>query len=150
MELYGAQKCFVFLKSAGMKINSFISDRHKSIAKWIRTSEPETAHYHDIWHVSKSITKKLFQASKEKGFEVLGAWIKGINSHLYWCALSTKQGFGNLILAKWKSIVHHISDKHTDHPDPLFKQCSHGDIEPRSWIPKGYLYIVDDAYFPVE
>ena len=137
MELFGAKKSFHFLKSSGLQISSFISDRHKSIAKWIRISEPQTSHYHNFWHVSKSITRKLLAASKETGNELIKDWMKGIRNHLYWCALSTKQGFGDMIVAKWKSMMRHISNKHTDHPNPLFKQCAHGDIEPRDYIPKG-------------
>lgn len=137
MELFGAKRCFEFLKNSGLKINTFISDRHRSIAKWIRDSEPETTHFHDFWHVAKSITKKLLAASKERGNEIISAWMKGIKNHLYWCAMSTTQGFGDLIVAKWKSILDHISNKHADLPDPLFDKCAHGDIEPRQWIPKG-------------
>ena len=137
MELFGAKRCFEFLKNAGLKIPSFISDRHRSIAKWIRESEPETKHFHDFWHVSKSITKRLLAASQEKGNEILKSWMKGIRNHLYWCAVSTKQGFGELIIAKWKSIMHHVADQHSDHPDPLFQNCAHEEIEPRDWIPKG-------------
>ena len=91
MELFGLQKCFEGLKNSGLKITTFISDRHKSVAKWIRTTQPETTHFHDFWHVSKSITKKLLAASKEKGNEAIKFWMKGIRSHLYWSALSTKQ-----------------------------------------------------------
>ena len=137
MELFGAKKCFEFLKNAGLRIHSFVSDRHKSIAKWIRESEPQTRQYHDFWHVSKSITKKLLAASQEKGNEILKSWMKGIRNHLYWCAVSTKQGFGELIVAKWKSIMNHIANQHSDHPDPLFQNCAHEEIEPRDWIPKG-------------
>ena len=114
MELLGAKRCFAFLKNAGLKIHSFISDRHRSIAKWIRESEPQTRQYHDFWHVSKSITKKLLAASQEKGNEILKSWMKGIRNHLYWSAISTKQGFGELIIAKWMSIMNHVADQHSD------------------------------------
>lgn len=70
--------------------------------------------------------KKLLSASKEKGCEVIQEWIKGIRRHLYCSATSTKPGSGNLILAKWNSFMRHVSDKHTDHPDPLYKKCNHG------------------------
>lgn len=40
MELDGAKRCFQFIKDAGLKVTSFISDRHKGIAKWIRESQP--------------------------------------------------------------------------------------------------------------
>lgn len=105
MELKGAQDSFAFLKAAGLKIHVFISDRHRSIAKWIREHEPATRHFFDIWHVAKSVTKKLLQVGKESGCELLVKWQKAIKNHLHWCATSTKLGFGELILAKWKSII---------------------------------------------
>ena len=69
MELKGAQDSFAFLKAAGLKIHVFISDRHRSIAKWIREHEPATRHFFDISHVAKSITNKLLQVGKESGCE---------------------------------------------------------------------------------
>ncbi len=115
----------------------FCFNRHRSVAKWIRTSQPETIHFYDFWHVSKSITKKLLSAGKEKGNEAIKFWMKAIRSHWYWSALSKKQGFGDLIVAKWTSILDHISNKHENHPNHLFPECAHADIEPRQWIPKG-------------
>ena len=139
MELLGLKQCFEHLKNANLKMSYFISDRHKSVAKWIRTTQPETTHFHDLWHVAKSITKQLLAVCKEKGNEAIRFWVKGIRSHLYWSVLSTQQGFGDLIVAKWTSIMGHISNKHDDHPNPLFAKCAHGDIAPRQWIPKGTL-----------
>jgi hypothetical protein len=117
MELDAAKRCFELISNKGLKVSSFISDRHKGIAKWIRSNHPDVQHYHDIWHVCKSITKKLLKAGKEKGNETILLWVKAIRKHLYWCARSTKQGFGDLIVAKWISIVHHISNKHDNHPN---------------------------------
>ncbi|XP_015764208.1 PREDICTED: uncharacterized protein LOC107343156 [Acropora digitifera] len=137
MELKGAQDSFAFLKAAGLAIAVFISHRHRSIAKWIREQEPQTEHFFDIWRVAKSVTKKLLQVGKESGCELLVKWQKAIKNHLHWCATSTKLGFGVLILAKWKSIIRHVCNKHNHHPDPLFKQCVHGALSRRYWLKKG-------------
>ena len=118
MDLKGAQQCFQFLKNSGLKITSFISDRHRGIAKWIRETQTETNHYHDLWHVCKSVTKRVLKSGIEKGCQILLNWMKSIRCHLFWSALSTKQGFGKLIVAKWKSLLNHIADKHENHPDP--------------------------------
>ena len=54
--------------------------------------------------------------------------------------MSTDMGFGQLIVAKWKSIVRHVSNKHGDHPDKLFPKCAHdGNLEPRQWIKIGII-----------
>ena len=83
MELDGAKQCFKFITDKGLKVSSFISDHHKGIAKWIRETQPDVQHYHDIWHVNKSLTKKLLQASQEKGNEAIKLWMKAIGRHLY-------------------------------------------------------------------
>jgi hypothetical protein len=67
MELDGAQRCFKYLKDSGLQIPIFITDRHKGIAKWVRTSEKETQHFNDLWHVCKGLCKKIVKAGKEKG-----------------------------------------------------------------------------------
>lgn len=125
------------MKGLGLSIAIFVSDRHRGIAKWIRENCASTKHYFDIWHIARSITKKLLSASKEKGCEIIKDWMKGIRRHVYWCATSTKDGFEALILAKWTSFMRHVANKHSDHPDPLYKQCHHGDLEPRKWIKIG-------------
>ena len=140
MELKGAQDSFAFLKSTGLAVGIFISDRRRSIAKWIREHEQETKHFFDIWHVAKSITKQLLKIGKESGCELVLKWQRSIKNHLHWCATSTNLGFGELILAKWKSLIRHISNKHSNLPDPLFTQCAHEDTPSRSWIRKGTGY----------
>jgi solute carrier family 8 (sodium/calcium exchanger) len=125
MELDGAKQCFKFITEKGLKVSSFISDRHLGVAKWICETHPDVQHYNDLdWHVNKSLKKKLFDASKEKGNEVIQLWMKAISRHLYWCARSTRQGFGEIIVAKWVSLIRHISNKHKDHPDELYSECA--------------------------
>ena len=33
--------------------------------------------------------------------------------------------------------MRHITNKHEDHPDPLFPKCVHGEIDKRKWIKVG-------------
>lgn len=147
MELDGAKRCFNYLLQAGLQIPVFISDRHTSIAKWIAESHKGTKHLFDLWHVCKSVVKQILKASKEQGCEILKDWHKSIKKHLYWCATSTKQGFGELILAKWKSHLRHISGKHSNHPDPLFPNCAHGELTEQSrWIKFGMFWIITHTY----
>ena len=112
MELEGCKRCFSYLQQWGVKIQVFISDRHSSISKWLATTQKSTTHYYDIWHIAKSISKKILKASKEKGCNILQEWNKAIKNHLYWCAISSRPGFGEMIVAKWKSLIRHISNIH--------------------------------------
>ena len=101
------------MTTAGLTIPVFVSDRHKGIVKYIRESHPAIKHFFDQWHVAKGIVKKMLAASKEKG------------------------SLKSLILAKWKSLMRHITNKHEDHPDPLFPKCVHGEIDKRKRIKVG-------------
>ena len=108
----------------------------------IEALHPSTKHYFDIWHLARTITKKLLKASKEKGCEVISSWIRGIRKHLYWCATSSRPGFGSLISAKWHSFLLHVANKHKTHPDPLYTECNHGDLQHRKWIKVGNFQFV--------
>ncbi|KAK2562628.1 hypothetical protein P5673_014316 [Acropora cervicornis] len=70
-ELEGVKRCFGYLQQLGVTTGVFISDHHRGIAKWIRENCPGTTHFYDIWHVARSVTKKLLAASKEKGCEII-------------------------------------------------------------------------------
>ena len=142
MELAGAQACFDFILTvAGLSIPIFVSDRHRGIAKWIRESHPSVEHFFDQWHIAKGIVKKMLAASKEKGCESIAKWTKGVRNHIYWCSTSTIKGYSNLILAKWKSFIRHVSNKHSSHPDPLFTDCAHDELEDkRKYIKVGEYY----------
>ena len=76
--------------------------------------------------------------SREKDCEALGEWIKPCENHLHWSATSTFDGNGLVILAKFKSFLGHIVNKHSDESNPLFNKCNHGtDIQPRKWLKAG-------------
>lgn len=138
MELDGCKACFDFLMTvSGLTIPIFISDRHRGVAKWIRESHPAVKHFFDQWHIAKSIVKKMLAASKEKGCDIIKAWTRGVRNHIYWCSTTTITNFQDLVLAKWKSLIRHIANKHEDHPDPLFPKCMHEELDRRKWIKIG-------------
>ena len=45
-----------FLESQALVINTFMSDCHVQIRKWVKENMPHTQHYFDIWHVAKGIS----------------------------------------------------------------------------------------------
>ena len=83
------------------------------------------------------------EAAKHRGCRDIAHWTKSIINHLYWCAISTPVGQGEVIVAKWKSLLNHICNIHHGHDDQLFPQCDHGAlrgndarkpwIRPRKW-----------------
>ena len=54
MEFIGFKSCMSYLMEQGLNIKTFISDRHASIAKFMRTTLKKITHYFDVWHLKKS------------------------------------------------------------------------------------------------
>ena len=77
------------------------------------------------------LKKKLVALSKERDCALVGEWIQSIINLLYWCASSTTDGNGDIIAAKWLSVVNHIRNRHTRH-GKLFPKCLHGKYK-RKW-----------------
>ena len=84
---------------------------------------------------STGIKKKIAAKSKRKDCALLQVWQKSVVNHVYFCA-ATSGGNQDLALAKWKSILRHVTDVHQGH-DPMFTECEHGDLEPREWMREG-------------
>ena len=54
MEFMGFKTCLEFLVGYGILITAFVSDRHVSIAAYMKKSVTDIKHYFDIWHLKKS------------------------------------------------------------------------------------------------
>jgi len=134
MELEGLRRCLAFLLQF-LNISTITTDRHSSVQKYLRETFPHITHYFDVWHIAKNIRKKIEEVSKRRDCTILHDWAQAVSNHMYWCAASSG-GDGDLILAKWSSILRHICNIHTGH-GPLFDSCAHGLLEPRLWITVG-------------
>lgn len=134
MELEGLKRCLSFLLQF-LTIGTITTDRHPCVKKYLRETFSEIVHFFDVWHISKGIKNKLESVSKRRDCAVLHDWAQAISNHLYWCAASSN-GVGDVVLAKWCSIVRHVCNIHTGH-GPLFSECAHGELEPRLWLLSG-------------
>lgn len=67
----------------------------------------------------------------------MGEWTKSMVNHLYWSAVSTPSGNGELIKEKWMSLDHHIHNIHSGH-SVAFPRCEHprlrGHSKRKKWI----------------
>ncbi|KAK3731207.1 hypothetical protein QZH41_017743 [Actinostola sp. cb2023] len=147
MEFAGHQRTFEFLLTTGIIITTFVSDRHASIAKWMREElprrwsalgKPIVNHFFDLWHIGKKIQKTLIKLSKENGCELIGRWRKACVRHFYWSVMSTHSLLGEVKVAKFHTFLSHILNVHTHLPNRLFNACAHGAItKPKVWMTKG-------------
>ena len=134
MEKEGLSRALINLANEGFTVEQLITDRHPQIIKWIATQYPKIKHLFDIWHVAKSVQKKLVAAGKLKDCELLIEWKQSFINHMYWCATSNVNDNGDVKLAKWLSLENHAMNEHEGH-GALFPKCLHGPInDARKWI----------------
>ena len=135
MELEGLKRCLTFLKPK-IAIASITTDRHPQVQKYLRVSQQNAdspiRHFYDVWHIAKSIRKKIEKAMQAGPSESLATWKGSFITHLYWCAM-TSDGNGDLIEEKWMSLLSHVRNVHTHPENKLFKECEHGALD-RKWM----------------
>lgn len=109
----GKKACEILLqeieKRDACNINVFLTNRHKGIRCYIHTNHPNIEHEFDVWHLSKSLMKRL--KPLEKNYHNAFKWKTSIINNLWWSA-QTCNGDGKLLIEKFTSILHHISNIH--------------------------------------
>lgn len=148
METLGFIKSLDSLFSKLEELNSSMSmilctDRNLSVAKVIR-EEPKYAnvvHEYDIWHLGKSIRKKVIQASRQRNCGLLTLWSKSIVNHFWYCAQSCN-GDPDVLVRKWKSLIRHISNDH--------EQCEHDNLSQQEASDKAWVTEGSSAFFAVQ
>ncbi|XP_071944302.1 uncharacterized protein [Antedon mediterranea] len=53
MELEGLKRTLMVLKGYGVTVERIVSDRHSSVAAYLKNSMQNIIHYFDVWHVAK-------------------------------------------------------------------------------------------------
>lgn len=115
--------CMGKMADAGLSVGVMATDRHVGIRKVLKDYK-EVDHEFDIWHLTKSIGKKLTSKARLKGNEELGPWVNSIKNHLWWSAQNCGGNY-NLLVEMWTSIVHHVSNVHEWNSSDLFHKCAH-------------------------
>jgi hypothetical protein len=112
MEGKGLRYLLNRLKSTiGDKIGIVCTDRNTSVRKIMRTEFPEIDHQFDIWHLAKSLKKRIKLLFK--GSSILLSWSKSITNHLWWCS-QTCGGCDETLLYKWTSLCQHMMNDHSN------------------------------------
>lgn len=141
MEREGFKRCMTNIANRDGNIKVVATDRHIGIAADMKKNYPDKTHQFDVWHLSKSITKKILEKSKKKDCGDLLHWVKSISNHLYWCA-ETCEGNKELLREKWISVLYHVADIHSWDAAELYHQCPHPPIPPdvartKRWLERG-------------
>ena len=124
MEPTGLERCLKQIKEDGLKLVALATDRHVMVTSNMKKDHADINHQFDIWHLVKSILKKIMAKSKTKTCEALGLWIRSIANHMWWCSESCG-GDDQLLREKWLSLLNHITNKHRWGGSKIFKKCAH-------------------------
>ena len=66
MEREGFKRCMENIQGKGAKVKVVATDRHASIKSDMKQIYPNIDHQFDVWHLAKSVTKKLTEKAKKK------------------------------------------------------------------------------------
>ena len=66
MEREGFARCMENIQDKGAKVKVVATDRHVSIKSDMKQNYPDIDHQYDVWHLAKSVTKKLNEKAKKK------------------------------------------------------------------------------------
>ncbi len=53
MELEGFKRMMGSLREADLNVNKLVTDRNRSLAKYVRENKPTILHMYDVWHIAK-------------------------------------------------------------------------------------------------
>ena len=121
MEVEGLKQCLDKLNDHGVEICTLATDRHPSVRKTMADDYPQIRHEYDLWHIVKSLKKKLLSAKKAD----IVPWINAIANHLWYCA-SACDGDPRLMKEMWMSLLHHIKNSHSwTAGAELYRECNH-------------------------
>ncbi|XP_056013504.1 uncharacterized protein LOC130052444 [Ostrea edulis] len=148
MELEGFKRSFTSLTDNYIKINTFCSDRHVQIRKYLKDHLPHISHQFDVWHLANSIRKKLVAVAKKRENEELIPWVRSIINHVWYCAAECR-GDPELLIEMWTSILHHIQNVHSFHGDRYF-ECGHPQLSSEQSRKKKWLQKKSKAYKALE
>ena len=149
MEKEGFERCLTGLQAEDVTIRRIATDRHTSISSAMNKEHKEIKHQFDVWHLSKWVVKQLTKKAKVKGCENLFPWIRSVSNHLWWCS-ATCDGNADVLREKWKSVLHHVTNKHKWTGYNHFHECCHPRLTPAAARKKKWLKPDTPSYIALE
>ena len=149
MEKASFEKLLAKVESKGVKVGQITTDRHPQVRKYMREKRKDITYQYDVWHVAKSIFKKLLKKSKKAACKALEPWIPSIRNHFWW-SCATCEGDVVMLREKWTSIVHHIKNKHKWDSGTKYTKCCHKRLKKSERKSKPWLIEGSEAFKAVQ
>lgn len=99
----------ILITEDGLEISKFVNDRHQGISKMMRENYPSIYHAYDIWHMAKSLRKKLSKISKKH--PKIGRWTNQLINHLWWSSEHCNKS-PELLVEIFHSSLFHVLNIH--------------------------------------
>ncbi|XP_068112152.1 uncharacterized protein [Hyperolius riggenbachi] len=139
MEKLGFKTCVDRIREEKYDVHMIGTDSHPGIKKIMRSDYNDINHQFDLWHYSKSIKKKLLNASRPAGCEIILDWIGPILNHFYWCSRTCK-GNIEVFRDRWHGVLNHVCNIHQWRNGDVEIGCKHGKLTvgdgSRPWLSK--------------
>ena len=142
-------RCLTELQAEDVTIRRIATDRHTSIPSAMNKEHKDIKHQFDVWHLSKWVVKQLTKKAKVKDCENLFPWIRSVSNHLWWCS-ATCDGNADVLREKWKSVLHHVTNKHKWTGYNHFHECCHPRLTPAAARKKKWLKPDTPSYIALE
>ncbi|PIC53869.1 hypothetical protein B9Z55_003379 [Caenorhabditis nigoni] len=132
------------------QVDSFTTDRSKSIATMMIDEFPTVIHYLDSWHFIRSLALDLMKRREQKQFAPMKPWFRSFINHVYWSIQSS--GDGDTAKEKLLSFFLHITDIHEGFENcewfkfRLIKSCEHSESQKQLKNHPDYLNLNDEAH----
>ncbi|KAM4017421.1 uncharacterized protein ACNLHF_007047 [Anomaloglossus baeobatrachus] len=123
-EKIGFQKAMGDLQTMNADVKMIVTDRSVAVQEILKDNYPSIVHQIDLWHLSKSIGNEVLLAAKQKDCEVLYEWVKAIRNHIWWSSCTCCKN-PDMLIQKWKSVLHHVTNVHEWGGDSDCKACHH-------------------------
>ena len=108
MELEGLKHCLDHLQREKVAIAKLATDRHMQVRAHMKKERPHIKHNFNVWHLAKSVQKKLSKKAQSKPCAALKPWI---NSPLVVCKNLARQCYrlcGTMEIHQCLTKGHHI------------------------------------------
>ena len=148
MELLGFQRSLANIEATDLSVNVVVADRHVQIRKEMGTDHSEKTHQFDVWHMSKSIKKKILAIKPKKLLNDIKPWIPSICNHVWWCSRQA-EGDPDKLKEMWRSLLYHISNRHT-FPGKIVARCRQPPLSPDDIRKKRWLLKDSQAFIALE
>ena len=141
MEKLRSKKALDAMLASGVDVKVMATDQHTGIRKMLREDYENMDHQFDVWHLSKSIVKRLTTKAKAKDCQDLAPWIKAVSNHIWWAAQNCKED-PILLIEMVQSVTHQVCNIHTWNSAEKFHECAHAPLSAdeaaaRKWLTPG-------------